>query len=323
MSKCISHRSVANAVVILALFLSTLGAQQDGKRRPAKIVRTPVPLWTDVTAAQAIMEQKPTALYDVRANQLVLYIPDSVERTGRQLRFDIPNATKATIVCSFRQRPDGTLQYRYLLTDAPDAPQRSRRVSILLPASDESLSSQANKWILTKEETTIPDRANGAHMGRMRYITWNNETADASQPLDVQLDLTSGHKPGFTDAFVEGNVPHPITAKALSELPTDVASQASRFLSHGIGDNHHFVLAPVFRPGTQLVAIASNFHYGLSALIRDGRLAPNSAYATALLQNLSTFLTSEGSMTFVLLPDVQPVGQLEASIQQAAILAFR
>lgn len=153
-------------------------------------------------------------------------------------------------------------------------------------------------------------------------VHWSDPTPTPNKVLGLGMTAVSSYLPGFADAFIEGNVANPLTAQALSGLPSDVAAQAAHFLQPGLGSSGCQVLAPLFRPGADKLVVAANYHYGIQSLTNAGSLNAKSAYVGALLDALAVFLQSGGTAALAI-PTVAPSGPVETAIQQAVSLALK
>jgi len=300
---------------VLALsFFCSLNAQTP------RIVMSPVPIWNPSGGNTAPAAGQAAVFFDSRANQLILLSTD-VLGSAAQVRFDVPNATKASVAVSVHPVNAEITSYSYFLSDDPQAFQRSKQFSILLPGSDASLSSgQSGTWQYSSANSGFPDRVSDVNLGTMRWASWRDSNNATSKIAGATFTLQSGLLPGFVDAFVEGQVDNPVTAGALATLSGPLADQAKSFLQPGIGSTGYLVIAPLFPVGTSKDRIAANFHYGLSALQRKGVLSPSSVYANELLQSLSSFLNSGSSLS---LPSAAvPNSDLERTIQQSIAISL-
>lgn len=310
----------ARGVSISLLFLVFgLGLQA---QRSARVVGSPVPFWPP-EGIEAGRSGNQRVFFDSAENQVVFLLPDpSGLQAPRQIRYDIPNGATPSISFSVQAIADGKARYTYILGDDPRSRQRSQRLTILLPSHDNGLVSAPGNWKFGTENTTLPDRTATVAMATMRKISW---TAPGPNPAAaLALGLESSYLPGFAEAFVEGQVPNPLTQEVLGALPAEVASQATPFLEPGFGTSKYVVLAPLFRPNASKLVIAANYHYGVSVLTQsvlteEGRLDPKSAYMKDLLAVLGSFLRSGG--VGELLPKAAPSSALEAEIQKALTLA--
>jgi hypothetical protein len=156
----------------------------------------------------------------------------------------------------------------------------------------------------------------------MRIVRWSNPIITANQVYSLATRLQSTYIPGFTDAFVEGQVANQFTPADLKGLPDSVAAQVRAFLQPGIGSSGHTVLAPLFRPGASKPVIADNYYIGIKKLMRTRMLGQDSAYTGALSNALELFLQNGGAGALTL-PTVAPSTALDSTIQQAASLAFK
>ncbi len=288
---------------------------------PSHIVMSPVPIWSQSSALQAPPAGQTAAFFDTAANQLVLVSSDALG-SARQVRWDIPNATKAAVSFSIQSGPGG-VAYTYALTDDPQALQRSKQLSILTPASDTGLESGASgSWQYSAVDSGLPDRTSAVNMGTMRWVRWRDASSGKGKIAGARFTMQSPYLPGFADAFVEGQVDNPITADALANLPPQIGGQAKQFLQPGIGSAPYIILAPLFRPGTSKHVIAANYHYGISALMRSSALGSAPAYSQQLLQSLGAFLNA-GATGAIALPSVAPNSPVEKAIQQSVALALQ
>jgi len=284
---------------------------------PARIVKSPVPIWNEVAPPE-----KPGAFFDPSQNQVVLAIPTPGNANLRWLRYDIPNGANAAVEFSVQASSAGSIQYTYSLNDDPRAPQRSKRFRMLLPAHDSSLVTSSNVWQFETESTTLPDRTATVRAGTMRFASWRDPASGEAKVSGLRLALESTYLPGFVDSFIEGQVKNPLTPEVVSNLPADIRQQAQQFLEPGIGNTPQFLIGPLFRPDTRKTVIAANYHFGISLLQRAGRIRPDSPYAKQLLDSLSTFLTA-GYTPAPTMPSTAPSSPLEQVIHQALLLCFR
>jgi hypothetical protein len=155
----------------------------------------------------------------------------------------------------------------------------------------------------------------------MRRVYWSRADARPERSYGLALSLTSTYLPGFADAYIEGYVATPFTASSLNGLSGDIATQASRFLQHGIGSSPYIVVAPLFRPDASRLVMASNYLWGIEALMQTGVVQPTK-FLRELSAQLSKFVQSEG-VAALDMPTVAPSGAIDTAIQQAAVMAFK
>jgi hypothetical protein len=306
------NRLISGFVVISAIGVSSSAPAQ----QPARLVKSPIPIWND-----AILPDKPGAFFDPGRNQVIIVLSAPGEGGLRQLRYDVSNGTEASVEFSVQPLANGVLHYTYALNDAPRAPQRSKRVRMLLPAHDASLVASSNRWQFETEATTFPDRTATVRGGLMSFAAWRDPAAGEDKVAGLIMGLDSKYLPGFIDTFVEGQVNNPLGPEILAALPAEIKQQAQHFLEPGTGNTPQIVLGPLFRPDTNKQIIAANYHFGISVLQRGGRIATDSSFAKQLLENLSVFLTG-ASKAGPVMPSAVPSSALEQVIQKALSLCF-
>ena len=157
--------------------------------------------------------------------------------------------------------------------------------------------------------TRIAGDLSGAAQGRL--VSWQTTSSGSIHGGLLALSLTSNYLPGFTEAFIQGQVQNPVTPAAIAalKLPSDLSSKIQRFLEPAFNGQHHLVLAPFFPPGTDGRMIAANYHYALSSLTRGGLIDPKSTYIAETLQALAVYIESGGGLV---VPHSSPVSPLAA-----------
>lgn len=285
------------------------------------VVMSPVPFWHNSSLSS--LNGQPAAFFDLQQGQLVVVIPDQFS-VGRyqQLRYGIPNGTKATINFSLQPSATGAINYTYNLNDDPQARQRTHDFYILLPSHDSTLQAATGVWPCGFVDTAIPDRTSTVALGMMRMVRWTDPAPNASKVYGLTTGLQSMYLPGFAQAFVEGLVASRFTHADLIGLPDNVVAQVQRFFEPGIGSSALTVLAPLFLPGADKLVVADNYFTGLTKLLHTGMLPKDSAYTNALLSAINLFRDTGGEGT-LMLPGVMPTNALDATIQEAASLALK
>jgi hypothetical protein len=285
---------------------------------PARIVMSPVPILSPSDVRSGITG--PAAFFDTARNQVVIFLANADgSPVFREERYDIPNG--ALGVVSFTVDTDnqkGTL-FRYFMAPSVNTMQAIARFSVPLPQHDSSLELTATMLRTASTNTSLPDRANSVPFGVMRFISWDTGATQAALKSPVSAELRSSYLPGFTMGFVEGVTENPITPEVVASLPKELAERVQRFLQPGAGSSSHIVLAPIFRQDIAETAIAANYHFGLSALAKQGQIDAKSPYSKGLLEALALHIQSGAPLA---LPDVKPVTPLEAEIAKAVKIAF-
>ena|GEM_PF-3626572 len=80
-----------------------------------------------------------------------MVVPVNVGLATQELRYDLPNGANPTISYALDKTADGVIVYSYVITDAANSPQRTKRVSFLLPEHDTGLTADSG-WELTAED---------------------------------------------------------------------------------------------------------------------------------------------------------------------------
>jgi len=299
------------------LLVAAAGSVSALAQQPARLVMSPVPIWNDTAPPT-----EPGAFFDPGQNQLVIMVPKPDETNAVPVRYDIPNAARASVDVTVQSLP-GKLRFTYTLTDEPLARQPSKRFRLLLPSHDAGLTSSSNGWQFETEATALPDRSATVRGGTMRFISWRNPGTTDAKASRVILTSDSTYLPGFADTFLEGQVKNPLTADIVATLPGAIAQAARQFLEPAFGSTPQTVLAPMFPPDVSKSVIAANYHFGISVLQRGGRIRQDSAYARQLLDNLQAFLTAITPLAAPTLPTTAPTTALEQTIQQALSFCFK
>jgi hypothetical protein len=299
---------------VLILCCSSLGAQPTARPMP-----TAAPAWPG-DGSLSSLDPKQSVFYDIPAAQVVILTRDASGNVLAVKRRDVPNRAAPSVAYTVQGAPGGLLQYRYIITDPASAQQRTRRISILLPSHDSGLS--AIGWPTTFVGTPFPDRSATVAFATMRNVVFEDPSSGSAKVQGLQLRLQSGYLPGLGEATVEGQVANPITSSDFSGVDKSVETALSGFLEPGLGSTRYTVLAPLFRPDTSKVAIASNFHYGISVLQTQGRLDASSAYVSQLLAALRGLLEASGAVAFPAV-SAPPATPLEREIQNAIAIALQ
>lgn len=318
-----SHRLIIALTVGALISYPSIHAQTSTQApKPARLVFSPIPILSS-GSTQSAPTDRAVAFFDTVANQVLLQTPATTVGTSpTQMRYDIPNGAHPALIFLVNQSGAGPIQYTYSLTDDPTSPQGTQSFHILLPSDDTSVASSPSLWAFIKSATSLPDRSGTTTMGTMSDLSWQNPSSTNAKVSGVTFVLTSTYLPGFASGSVAGFTRNPLTGSAIAWVPDPLKEQLQQFLEPGIGQSPYLVIAPLFKSAASKAVIAANFHFGVSALIRNGLIDGASPYATALLQALSTFLQSGGAGQPTL-PTVLPATSIEKAIQGASIIALQ
>lgn len=306
-----------NFAALVVIYCGIAAAQNSAGPRIS-----PVPLWpldgkrTGVLANYSVFINPETS-------EIVILAPDPSKSAPRELRFGLPIFVDASLAFSMLELGNGRRHYSFAITDSPRARQRTERLGLLLPANDSAMSPISAEWSFASTPTALADRGNPAHKDVMRLVYWTDPSHRPDRLQGFTLGIQSSYLPGFAEAFLQGQVENPLTSQIVASLPEPVAAQARLFLQPEWSSQRHLAFAPLFAPDTPRRFIAENYFFGITRLTQTGVLETNSAFASAALASLQSFLQSEAEIPAFAPPGSPPRTQVEREIQKALDIAFR
>ncbi len=248
----IVRKLIIGAIILLILLVfdvcalcgQSIDGSPTGAPKPTGLIFSPLPAWSSDASQSG--NGSPGAFFDFEQLQVVLLVPDPSGAPGlKQVRYDVPNGTNASVTFSVQPAAGGKILYSYWLTDSPQSRQRAQKFAVLLPSHDSTLVWLPCAWTWGMDQTTLPDRTATVPLATMRMAYWNDPAPTANKVFGLEMAAASTYLPGFADAFVEGYVANPLTAQALTRMPGDVAAKAGRFLQPGVGTSSRTVIAPL------------------------------------------------------------------------------
>jgi hypothetical protein len=285
---------------------------------PSRIIRSPLPLWPGDAAASAVSE--PSAFLDIQRHQIVILAPEQGSSTQLiQRRFDVPNGTVSEIVYTLTASANQAITYQYTIVEKAQGRQSLAQFSILIPTTaDLPVPLSFGGWRYNAQEITTKSYPNPFSGKPLHAVSWNINSI-AMSLRSGQFTLSSSYLPGFTNAYIKGNVSNPFTDKVLESLPTSLVSKAQNLLDPNYSSERHLVLAPMFDRGSPAVAIAANYHYGISSLLRSNTALADTTYLQEVLQILTNYIEA-GGVGSIPAARSKPTTAVTQSIQSALAL---
>lgn len=257
-----------------------------------------------------------------RFGEIVVSYPASLDdpsQTGRKtFTFELRNQVSPTFTVQLAKDSNGLFSYDYTLRNGESAKQSIQSWFLVGPAQDPSFVSTGAGWSAGKasaartRQTALPTVSQvGA------TVMFHAPAGQTMLPGDARggFHLTSSYSPGFTTAYVKGDV----GLIRFPELPTVVGDQVGILQQPGWDSKVGVILGPRFPPEWSPQAIAADFHIGISKLVATGALRPNSPFVKAALDVLAGSIQARG------VPDVAealrllpvPAAGLESEIAAA------
>ena len=233
-----------------------------------------------------------------RLGEIVVSYPatlDDPNKTGRTtFTFALRNQVSPTFTVQLTHRADGLFGYDYTLHNGESARQFIQSWFMVGPAHDPNFVSAGAGWSAMKASNTK------AHQIALPNVSQTGATvmfhAPAGQtisPGDTRagFHVTSSYAPGFTTAYVMGDVG---LIRFPGEVPTVVGDQIGVLQQPQWDSKVAVVLGPRFPAESSPQAIAADFHIGISQLIAGGVLRSDSAFVKGALDLLAVSLQAGG-----------------------------
>jgi hypothetical protein len=232
-----------------------------------------------------------------RLGEIIVSYPASLDdpsQTGRRtFTFELRNQVSPTFTVQLAKDSNGLFSYDYTLRNGESAKQSIQSWFLVGPAQDASFVSTGAGWSASKaltartRQTALPTVSQvGA------TVMFHAPAGQTMLPGDARggFHLTSSYSPGFTTAYVKGDV----GLIRFPDLPTVVGDQVGILQQPGWDSKVGVILGPRFPPEWSPQAIAADFHIGISKLVATGALQQNSPFVKAALDKLAGSIQAGG-----------------------------
>lgn len=289
-SRCSNLSSAAALSALLVLVSVSAGSQTD-RRMPPAVER--LPPWRGEKAAA---ETPGTHVYrDVSTGEIVVSYPKGLE-TGERVspehrttfRFHLSNRVDPEISVDVSRTPEGLYRYIYSVVNRPSSETAILTWALASPGHDTKLSMSHRTWKPSGPPRTVATPSGLIDIPTSSFLRWHGWTTPLNPgQQEVDFQLISSYKPGFTTAFLDG----PGGVYSPSDMPESVSDQLVVLQRPDVMSRTASIIGPRFAPEESRVTIASRFKADVERLCERGTLDPKSGYVKNLLACLAEIVS--------------------------------
>jgi hypothetical protein len=233
-----------------------------------------------------------------RLGEIVVSYPNTLDdpnKTGRTtFTFALRNQVRPTFTVQLTQKADGLFGYDYTLHNGESARQSIQSWFMVGPPHDPNFVSVGAGWSARKasavraQQIALPTVSQAG-----ATVMFHAPVGQTIPPGNTRagFHVTSSYSPGFTTAYVMGDVG---LIRFPGEVPTVVGDQIGVLQEPQWDSKVAVVLGPRFPAESSPQRIAADFHVGISQLIAGEMLRPDSAFVKAALDLLASALQAGG-----------------------------
>ncbi|HZQ56381.1 MAG TPA: hypothetical protein VFB14_29605 [Bryobacteraceae bacterium] len=230
----------------------------------------------------------------------------------------IHNRIDATVKVQM-ERHNGTFEYRYAISSAPDSQDSVTNLLIVVSPDLNVQVAPQSRWMGAASTSVVARRLGLRNAPLGCFLDWFAPESNPLAPGNSADDLLveSSGKPGFTTAYMIHEPP----LQSSLDWPEEVLDQLESITKSDWFDKHTVIFGPRYAPNDSPGKIANDYLTGIADLIREERLAPNSPVVQEIRSQLRQVAQPGGVVEPITL-NQKPISELERELQQALILCF-